>query len=84
MCYEIKSYIQIFKVEFLNKLIVYGVAGFRIGTAKHMWPEDLEKIWSRLNNLNTDYFPADKRPFMYLEVNPFAMFIWYEYIVANY
>lgn len=29
-------------VEFLNKLIGIGVAGFRFDAAKHMWPDDLK------------------------------------------
>lgn len=29
-------------VEFLNKLIGFGVAGFRFDAAKHMWPDDLK------------------------------------------
>lgn len=29
-------------VEYLNKLISWGVAGFRVDAAKHMWPGDLQ------------------------------------------
>lgn len=29
-------------VNFLNRLIDYGVAGFRVDAAKHMWPNDLK------------------------------------------
>lgn len=29
-------------VDFLNKLVSLGVAGFRIDAAKHMWPDDLK------------------------------------------
>lgn len=33
------------------------------------WPGDLEIIWSRLNNLNTDHgFAANQRPFSAGEV----------------
>lgn len=34
-----------------------------------MWPEDLEIIYGRLHNLNTDHgFPANARPYIYQEV----------------
>lgn len=34
-----------------------------------MWPGDLEVIWSRLKNLNTNYgFAANSRPFVVGEV----------------
>ncbi|XP_046422143.1 alpha-amylase-like [Neodiprion pinetum] len=56
-------------VEYMNNLIDIGVAGFRIDAAKHMWPGDLEIIFNRLNNLNTNHgFPANSRPFIYSEV----------------
>lgn len=35
--------------DYLNSLIDLGVAGFRIDAAKHMWPEDLSNIFSRVN-----------------------------------
>ncbi|KAK9688399.1 Alpha amylase, C-terminal all-beta domain [Popillia japonica] len=56
-------------VDFLNKLISLGVAGFRVDAAKHMWPEDLAVIYSRLNDLNTEHgFASGSRPFLYQEV----------------
>lgn len=56
-------------VEMMNKLINLGVAGFRVDAAKHMWPSDLEIIYGRLNNLNTEYgFPMNSRPFIAQEV----------------
>lgn len=56
-------------VEFLNKLIDLGVAGFRVDAAKHMWPSDLQAIYGQLKNLNTDYgFNSGARPFIYQEV----------------
>ncbi|XP_063830685.1 alpha-amylase 2-like [Ostrinia nubilalis] len=56
-------------VDFMNELIDYGVAGFRIDAAKHMWPQDLEIIYNRLKNLNTDHgFPENARPYIYQEV----------------
>ncbi|CAH1784331.1 unnamed protein product [Owenia fusiformis] len=55
-------------VGFMNDVIEIGVAGFRVDAAKHMWPEDLENIFNRANNLNTEYFASNARPFMALEV----------------
>jgi len=55
-------------VEFFNRLIGYGIAGFRLDAGKHMWPADLANIFSRLDNLRTDVFGAGKRPSMFLEV----------------
>jgi len=33
-----------------------------------MWPGDMEIIFNSVNNLNTDYFPAGARPFIFQEV----------------
>lgn len=55
-------------IDFMNDCINIGVAGFRIDAVKHMWPADVENIVSRLNNLNTFYFPANSRPFITQEV----------------
>ncbi|CAK9827439.1 Alpha-amylase-related protein [Anthophora retusa] len=64
-----KEYVRQKMVEFLNGVIDAGVAGFRIDAAKHMWPADLNIIYSRLNNLNTVHgFPANSRPYIYQEV----------------
>ena len=37
-------------------MIGYGVAGFRIDAGKHLWPEDIEELESRLDDLNTEWF----------------------------
>ena len=42
-------------VDYLNRLIDIGVAGFRIDAAKHMWPGDLQAIFSRLKNARAEY-----------------------------
>lgn len=55
-------------VQFMNELIALGVAGFRIDAAKHMWPADLQAIYSSLNNLSTKAFPPHTKPFIYQEV----------------
>ncbi len=39
-------------VDYLNHLLSLGVAGFRIDAAKHMWPGDLQALFSKLNNVN--------------------------------
>jgi alpha-amylase len=63
-----KDYVREKQAAFLNHLIDIGVAGFRSDASKHMWPADLENIYSRLHNLNTKFFPANSRPFVYHEV----------------
>ena len=40
--------------EYMNRLIDIGVAGFRIDAAKHMWPEDLRVILSKLKNVRAE------------------------------
>ncbi|CAF1483031.1 unnamed protein product [Rotaria sordida] len=55
-------------VDYLNHLLDLGVAGFRIDAAKHMWPEDLNKIIRMLKNLREDIYGPNHRPFIYFEV----------------
>ncbi|XP_062536174.1 alpha-amylase 2-like [Armigeres subalbatus] len=56
-------------VDLMNKLIDYGVAGFRVDAAKHMWPADLKVIFERAKNLNSSHgFKAGARPFIAQEV----------------
>lgn len=56
-------------VEFLNKLIDIGVAGFRVDAAKHMWPGDLNLIYRELKQLNTDHgFSANSSAYIAQEV----------------
>lgn len=55
-------------IQFMNELLELGVAGFRIDAAKHMWPSDLDAIFSRLNNLSTEAFPINSKPFIFQEV----------------
>lgn len=57
----------------MNHLIDLGVAGFRIDSAKYIKPEDLDQIYSKLKNLNTDYgFPAGSKAFIYQDVPVFG------------
>uniref|UniRef100_A0A1I7YJB7 Alpha-amylase n=1 Tax=Steinernema glaseri TaxID=37863 RepID=A0A1I7YJB7_9BILA len=53
---------------YLNKLISYGVAGFRFDASKHMWPQDLKALLSGVENLRSDIFGANQRPFAVHEV----------------
>ncbi|XP_064478436.1 alpha-amylase-like [Ornithodoros turicata] len=55
-------------LSFLNRLISYGVSGFRVDAARHMSPQDLSVIYGRLQNLSTEFFPPHSRPFIYQEV----------------
>ncbi|XP_014855795.1 PREDICTED: pancreatic alpha-amylase-like [Poecilia mexicana] len=63
-----KEYVRGKVSEYMNNLADMGVAGFRMDACKHMWPGDLENIYGRLHNLNTKWFPANSRPFIYQEV----------------
>ena len=57
-------------VTYLNNLISFGVAGFRIDAAKHMWPVDLQAIFNALNNLpTTKGFAPNTKPFIFQEVD---------------
>jgi alpha-amylase len=63
------EYVRNTIAEFLNRLIGYGVAGFRVDASKHMWPGDMQAIFGRLNDLSTAHgFPAGTRPFIFMEV----------------
>lgn len=56
-------------LQYMNKLIEMGVAGFRVDAAKHLWPADLEYLYSNLDNLNTKMgFSPGSRPFIFQEV----------------
>lgn len=62
-------YVQNMIVGYLNKLIDIGVAGIRIDAAKHMWPQDIQAILSKLNTLPTSQgFVDGSRLYVYQEV----------------
>ncbi|KAK7944770.1 hypothetical protein WMY93_000498 [Mugilogobius chulae] len=63
-----KDYVRSKAADYLNKLVDIGVAGFRVDTAKHMWPGDMQNVFGRLRNLNTKWFPSGSKPFIYQEV----------------
>ncbi|XP_076048345.1 alpha-amylase 1-like isoform X2 [Oratosquilla oratoria] len=62
------EYVRTQIVNYMNRLLDMGVAGFRIDASKHMWPGDLQMIVNRLNNLNSEYFGPGLRPFVVQEV----------------
>lgn len=41
-------------VAYLNKLVDYGVAGFRHDASKHMWPADILNILNDVKDLRAD------------------------------
>lgn len=63
-----KDYVQEKIAEYMNKLISFGVAGFRVDASKHMEVNRIGQILGRLNNLNTEWFPAGTKPFVFQEV----------------
>lgn len=63
-----KDYVRGKVGDYMNKLIDMGVAGFRVDACKHMWPGDLSAVYGQLHNLNTKWFSAGSRPFIYQEV----------------
>lgn len=63
-----KERVQQKQLEYLNRLIDIGVAGFRSDASKHQWPQDMKAIISQLKTLNTKYFAKNSQPFFYHEV----------------
>ena len=67
--YGATDHVQEMIAGYFNDLIDMGVAGFRVDAAKHMWPEDIAGIQSRLHSLSTKHgFTKDSSPFFYHEV----------------
>lgn len=61
------------QLQLLNTLVDIGVAGFRIDSAKHMWPADLEYILGNVHNLRVEHgFVEGSRPFIAQEVVDFG------------
>ncbi|CAG9861149.1 unnamed protein product [Phyllotreta striolata] len=58
-----QEYVRGKLVDYMNHLVSLGVAGFRIDAAKHMWPQDLQVIFSRVNDVS-----MGGKPFFYQEV----------------
>ena len=67
--YGALGYVHNAVAGYLNSLVALGVAGIRIDTAKHMWPEDIAAITFRVNNLPTEHgFAPNSKLFVYSEV----------------
>lgn len=53
----------------LSEMVELGVAGFRVGACKHMWPNDLKLIYARVRGLVEEGgFERGARPLMMQEV----------------
>ncbi|XP_035787092.1 alpha-amylase-like [Anopheles albimanus] len=60
-------------VGLMNRLIEYGVAGFRMDSAKYIAPDDLDSIYKALKPLNPMFqFPLFSAPFIYQDVDDFS------------
>jgi len=75
-----KNYVRSKIAEYMNYLIDIGVAGFRIDAAKHMWPGDVKAILDELKDLNTKWFSAGAKPFIYQEVIFMFLILLYAHI----
>ncbi len=51
------DYVQGKLAAYLNKLLGYGVSGFRVDAAKHVGQDDLDAIYARLNYTKDGYKP---------------------------
>ncbi|KFB51135.1 hypothetical protein ZHAS_00019382 [Anopheles sinensis] len=58
-------------VDFLNRLLALGVAGFFVDSALYMWPHDLRSIFDRVHNLSTagGIFSPGTRPFVCFDLS---------------
>ncbi|XP_049294235.1 alpha-amylase A-like [Anopheles funestus] len=58
-------------LDFLNRLLTFGVAGFFVDSALYMWPHDLQAVFTKLQNLSTNggVFPLGSRPFICLDLS---------------
>lgn len=55
--------------EFFNKLIDYGVAGFRLQLCKYLWPSEIEIMISLMKPLNTKFgFKEGEEPYIMCEL----------------
>jgi hypothetical protein len=55
-------------IDYMNELILLGVAGFRIDAAKHIHPFDINYIVEHLHNLRIDMHGPNQRPYIFQEV----------------
>ena len=64
------NYVRGKVIEYLNRLVEIGVAGFRVDACKHMLPEDLQHIYDSVDDLNTAAgFSPHTRPFIFSEAS---------------
>lgn len=62
-------YVREKMIELMDTLTGYGVAGFRIDAAKHIWPQDLQFIYDHLKPLWPEHgFLPGAKPYIYQEV----------------
>lgn len=70
---QTQPYVRKKIVAFLDHLVDLGAAGFRVDSAKHMWPADLKYIFNSVKDLNTEFgFPDKSRPFIINELVDFG------------
>lgn len=66
-------YVREKQVEFLNRLVDLGVAGFRVDSANHMWPLDLKHIFNAVKDLSAEFgFPPNSRALVISELVDFG------------
>lgn len=63
---QFNPYVREKQIEFLNKLIDMGVAGFRVDAAKHMFPETIKQTMDALKPMPPK-FGFNAKPFVYHE-----------------
>ena len=56
------DYVRGKTADYINDLISLGVKGFRVDAAKHMWPEDIEAIQAKVDEIDGN------QPFFFHEV----------------
>jgi len=77
------NYVRGKVIEYLNRLVEIGVAGFRVDAAKHMWPGDLQYIYDRIDDLNTAAgFSPHTRPFIFSEASAVQLKFFYRGVVT--
>lgn len=69
---QFQPYVRQKQVDFLNRLIDMGVAGFRMDASKHMFPQTIQMTLEALHNLPEGTFGPNKKPFAYHETSSLA------------
>jgi alpha-amylase len=55
--------------NYLNKMVNWGVAGFRFDAARYVLPAEILASLNRVSSLNPTWFPLNYRAYVYLEVS---------------